>query len=243
MTVYVSYPHDPSTGVPRSLTARHIWAVAAQVRAAVARPEGHWSVEREALVQATTRLDINSRRVASEWDFAHEVHDEEGSPVFGICETDPTVPGVALVSVNTRALMGRPELTLSTAAHELGHVVFDVPSVLDQPERRYRSVTSGAASLDRATELSERRANEFMGAVLVPAAPLHLRLVKHARAERLRMVHAANFGRPGLRVIGAGAEAAELAGIVAVLASEFGVSDTFIRVRMDRYRLIEGGWL
>ena len=181
--------------------------------------------------------------VRAEWDLAHPVHDEGGQPVLGICETDPAMPGVALISVNAALLACRPDLALSTVAHELGHLVFDVPSALGQPCRRYRSVTAGPDCLDRATLVSERRANEFMGALLVPPVPLHLRLVTHARAEGLPMVHAPNHGRPGCRVLARGQRSDALAGIVAALAGDFGVSERFIAVRLHRYALVEGGML
>jgi hypothetical protein len=53
---------------------------------------------------------------------------------------------------------------------EVGHLVFDVPSALGEPCRRYRSVAVCPAPLDRASLLSERRATEFMGALPVPPA-------------------------------------------------------------------------
>jgi hypothetical protein len=115
-----------------------------------------------------------------------------------------------------------------------------VPAAVDQPARRYRSVTTDPGCLDQAALLSERRANEFMGALLVPAAPLHLRLVTHARAEKLRMVNAPHRGRPGSRVLAGDTSAEALAGIVAALSGDFGVSDRFIAVRIRRYGLVEG---
>lgn len=240
MPMSLNYPHHPQTGVPHSLTAEGIWAVAAQLRRAVARQDSAWALDARALATATAALEINSRHITAEWDFAHAVHDEDGCVVLGICETDPAAPGLALVSVNANLMTNRPELALSTAAHEIGHIVFDVPSAVEQPARRYRSVTADPSCLDRATLLSERRANEFMGALLVPPAPLHLRLVTHARAEKLRMVHAPHRGRPGSRVLARDTPEEALAGVVAALASDFGVSDRFIAVRMQRYGLIEG---
>ena len=82
-----------------------------------------------------------------------------------------------------------------------------------------------------------------MGAVLVPPAPLHLRLITHARAEKLRMVHAPHRGRPGCRVLARDTPPEALSGVIAALAGDFGVSDRFIAVRLQRYRLIEGGRL
>ncbi len=243
MPLSLSYPHQQETGVPLIRTAQAIWAVAAQFRAAVPRAENPWALVFAHLTEAASRMLINDRPVRADWDFDHAVHDEDGKPVLGICETDPAAPGLALVSVNAPMVTNRPDLALSTLAHEVGHMVFDVPAALGQQARRYRSVTVSPTCLDRATQLSERRANEFMGAVLVPAAPLHLRLVVHARAERLRMVHAPHFGRPGSRVLPRGTHPEALAGVIAALAGDFGVSERFIAVRLQRYRLVEGGSL
>eukprot|EP01031_Cornospumella_fuschlensis_P006595 gene6595-8202_t len=189
MPVSLTYAHHPQTGVPHRLTAEAVWAVAAQLRRVVARKDSAWALDAGALAATASVLEVNSRQITAEWDFAHAVHDEDGRAVLGICETDPAAPGLALVSVNAGMMANRPELALSTAAHEVGHIVFDVPSAVEQPARRYRSVTADPGCLDRATLLSERRANEFMGALLVPPAPLHLRAVAHARAEKLRMAH------------------------------------------------------
>jgi hypothetical protein len=243
MPVSVSYPHQHETGAPLVQTARAIWTVAAQLRAAVARRESAWALTAADLIEAASQMVVNDRPVRANWDFDHAVHDEDGTPVLGICETDPAAPGLALVSVNAAMVTHRPDLALSTLAHEVGHMVFDVPAALGQGARRYRSVTASSICLDRATQLSERRANEFMGAVLVPATPLHLRLVGHARAERLRMVHAPHLGRPGCRVLARDTHPEALAGVLAALAGDFGVSERFIAVRVQRYRLIEGGVL
>ena len=240
MPVSLSYAHHAETGAPKPLNAQVIWAVADQLRRAVARQDSIWAVSAEALVAAAARLEVNRRQIRADWDFAHAVHDEDGRPVLGICETNPSAPGLALVSVNASMVSNRPELALSTVAHEVGHIVFDVPAAVEQPARRYRSVTAAPANLDRASLLSERRANEFMGAVLVPPMPLHLRLVVHARQERLRLVHAPHHGRPGLRVLPRDIHGEDLAGIVAAVAGDFGVSDSFIRVRLQRYGLMAG---
>ncbi|MFL1463461.1 ImmA/IrrE family metallo-endopeptidase [Roseococcus sp. DSY-14] len=244
MTIVVQYPHHAASGAPRPLSAEALWAVAAQVRRqAMAGHEG-FALGAEALVAAAREVRANGRAVAVAWDLAHPVHDEAGVPVLGVCETDPDLPDTALVSVNARMVAGRPDLAASTAAHELGHVLFDIPAALGAPARRYRSVTADPdALLDRTAAASERRANEFMGALLAPPVPLHLRLLLHARAEGLRTVHAAHRGRQGSRVLAAGNPPDALAGVVAAVAGDFGVSDRFVRVRLARYRLVEGGML
>jgi hypothetical protein len=240
MTLPVSYPHDSTTGLPLPLSAEAVWGVASQLRAIVARQQTPWALNSRALIAAASALDVNGRRITATWDVVSPVRDDSGRDVLGICETDPQLPGMALVSVNGSMVAGQPELELSTIAHEIAHIVFDVPGTVDQPSRRYRSVTSGLDCLSRAEARSERRANEFMGALLVPPQPLHLRLVQAARAERLRMVHAPHRGRPGLRVLAEDTPAEALAGLTAVLAGDFGVSDRFIAVRLRRYRLVAG---
>ena len=57
------------------------------------------------------------------------------------------------------------------------------------------------------------------------------------------MVHAPHFGRPGCRVLACDTHSEAVAGVVAALAGDFGVSEKFIAVRLQRYRLIEGGVL
>jgi hypothetical protein len=152
------------------------------------------------------------------------------------------MPGAALVSVNARMVAGRPDLAVSTAAHELGHVVFDIPAALGEQARHYRSVTTGPnALLDGTTAVSERRANEFMGALLAPPVQLHLRMLLHARSERLRTLHAPHRGRPGSRVLAADNHPEAIEGVVAALAGDFGVSERFIAVRLSRYGLVQDG--
>jgi hypothetical protein len=241
MTTTISYPHDTATGLPDPLPTEALWGIAARLRAGVERQQSPWALSPHALVAATLRLEVNGRTVAARWDLINRVRDEAGRDVLGICETDPQLPGVALLSVNGVMVSGRPDLQLSTIAHEIGHLVFDVPSTLLQPSRRYRSVLAGPEVLSRAEARSERRANEFMGVLLVPPQPLHLRLVQAARAEGLRMVHAPHRGRPGLRVLAPDTPPEALAGVTAALAGDFGVSDRFIAVRLRRYRLIAGG--
>jgi hypothetical protein len=244
MTIVVQYPHHAASGAPRPLSAEALWAVAAQVRRqAMAGREG-FALGAEVLVAAASEVRANGRAVAVAWDLAHPVHDETGLPVLGVCETDPELPDTALVSVNARMVAGRPDLAASTAAHELGHVLFDVPAALSAPVRRYRSVTADPdALLDRTAAASERRANEFMGALLAPPVPLHLRLLVHARAEGLRTVHAPHHGRQGSRVLAADNPPDAVAGVVAAVAGDFGISERFVRVRLARYRLVGGGLL
>ena len=96
--------------------------------------------------------------------------------------------GTVSVSINGPLLETRPDLLLSTAAHELGHVVFDAPEILSGGRGitwQYRTAESAARDFTTAETRSEWLANEFMGALLVPALALHRRLLAHAREEGL----------------------------------------------------------
>lgn len=239
VTPALDYPTD-ATGRCLVREPKPIWALATalrrQIESAVA-PRVPLTIER--IVAATGSLRINGRRVHVAWECGQKVHDENGQPVLGVCETDPEAPDAAFVSINGPVLAGRTDLTLSTAAHELGHVVFDVPGALAQgPQRRFRSFTGDVEALSRGRDLSERRANEFMGALLVPPFALHRALLRYAQDERLRLTRGRHHGRPGCPVVSADNDPDALAGVVAVLADGFGVSSGFIAVRLRRYGLV-----
>lgn len=241
MSITVDYPHHAASGAPRPLSAHTLWAVAAQVRRQAMAALSGFALPIGALVAATRTVSANGRPICVAWELDHPVHDASGMAVLGVCETDPDVPGTALVSVNARMVAGRPDLAVSTAAHELGHVVFDVPVALGEAARRYRSVTGGpSALLDRTAAAAERRANEFMGALLVPPVPLHLRLLVHSRSERLRTINAPHRGRQGSRILASDNPPEAIEGVIAALAGDFGVSERFIAVRLSRYGLVQG---
>jgi len=241
MAIDLNYPHVAATGAPRLLRDEAVWAVALRLRRAILGDQADAALAAGAIVAVTSELVINGREVATAWDFANAVHDTLGRPVLGACETDPDAPGVAYVSVNHEMVAHRPDIALSTIAHELGHIVFDVPPALGRADRRYRSVTAAPDSLVRSTNASERRANEFMGALLVPPVPLHTRLLALARSERMRLARAPHLGRPASPVLARDNAPEAMAGIVAAVAGDFGVSDRFIAVRMQRYGLVAGG--
>ncbi len=242
MSIIVSYEHHPATAAPRPMSAQALWLVAGQVRRQVRERGDGLAVPVGALLARAREVVANGRVLQVNWDMAHSVHDDAGREVLGVCETDPDVPHAALVSINARMVAGRPDLELSTAAHELGHVLFDVPAAFGEMGRRFRTMTvSPEALLDRAAVLAERRANEFMGSLLVPPVPFHLQMLVHARAEGLRTVHAAHLGRQGSRILAGDNPPEAVDGVVAALAGDFGVSDGFVRVRLARYRLVEGG--
>lgn len=239
MPIELNYPSRSTSGVPLFLREEAIWMIALRLRRAIQGDRVDLTMEVDTIVDAASSLVINGRQVATTWEFRHAVHDGCGRPVLGACETDPDVPGIAMVSVNPDIVAHRPDLTLSTMAHELGHVVFDVPAALGGAGRHFRSYTVSPGALLLSSNASERRANEFMGALLVPPVALHTRLLALGRAERARLVRAPHWGRPASPVLAGDNPPEMIAGIVAVAASEFGVSDRFIAVRMQRYGLLQ----
>jgi hypothetical protein len=241
MPIQVSYPHDHETGLPKPLSLRTVRAVAAQLRGQLPGiGADRLALDAADLAGAVGRIEANGRAVSVVWSLTSELYDEVGIPALGACHAEPDEPGVVHVLINRLMTADRPDLAASTAAHELGHVVFDVPAIIGRPGRCYRSATT-AAELDRATLALERRANEFMGALLVPPMRLHTRLLIHARSEGLALTRALNWGRPASPVLSRGNPPDAVAGVVAALAGDFGVSDRFIAVRLDTYGLIAGG--
>lgn len=241
MRIRVQYPHHPKTGRPRDVSPAIVRAVAAQVRAQLPIDDSVHALDVDLLAGAARRFDINGQSIEVRWHLTDDLHDATGQPALGACLVEPDRPGTVCVLINRRATTDRSDLAASTAAHELGHVIFDVPSMIEEPGRRYHNVEAEAGMLDGTTCKAEQRADDFMGALLVPAVRVHTRLLAHARSEGLRLTRAANCGRPGSPVLAANNAEESIAGVIAALASDFGVSDRFIAVRLARYGLIAGG--
>lgn len=240
MPLAIAYPPATALNARRDTAAPAIRAVAAQVRRQLQPDREGLAVQLHALLGASRDVEVNGQRLAVSWDTERALHDEAGRPVLGICDTDPHEPGWAYLAVDGPTTLHRPDIALSTAAHELGHLLFDVPAALARGERRYRAVARSAEALDRVGRGAEARANEFMGALLAPPVMLHTRLLAHARSEELRLARGQHQGRPGSPIIAAGNSSEALAGIAAALAGDFGVSERFIAVRLARYGLVEG---
>lgn len=233
-----------STSLYRShsrLDAREIWAVACQLRRALAGELSGPGISVLELQTYFAALGVNGQRIGISWDFEHAVHDDAGAPVFGVCETDDDDENMAFVSVNGPLLEGRTDLMLSTAAHELGHVVFDVAAAFSAPRRQrscYRLHAAPTRAPSRRENFSEWRANEFMGALLVPPFSLHRQLLQHAREEGLSLLRAPSAGRPAWPIVSAQNDPEALDGVFAAIAEDFGVSPRFIEVRLNAYGLL-----
>jgi hypothetical protein len=215
MPLIVHYPCQAGSEAPAPLSFADIRAVAAQVRRQIARDAGAYGLTVEALLQASREVEVNGRAITALWDVSRPVHDEGGRPVLGVCGTEPEDRRHAFLAVNAEMTANRPDLVLSTAAHELGHLIFDVPAALHRGGMRYRAVATSSVAFDRLTRDAEGRANEFMGALLAPAMALHTRLLKHAQDEGLRMVRGRHQGRPGGRILAAGNPEEAVAGVIA----------------------------
>ena len=119
-------------------------------------------------------------------------------------------------------------------------MVFDAPGwVLIPPDV---PVCTGFSSRRSARDPREARANEFMGALLVPASLLRVDMQRQAKQHRL-----AQSPRPSTVMAGAPAyDAACLDGdsvheVIFDLAERYGVSESFLRVRLERYDLMRTG--
>jgi hypothetical protein len=241
LPISIAYRPEAALNPHADAAATAIRGVAAQVRRQIPRDPDSLALTLPALIQACRRVEVNGRCLAVSWDLARALEDEDGNTVLGLCDIDADEPGGAYTAVNGPMTAHRPELALSTAAHELAHLLFNVPAALARGERRYDAVASSPRALHCLGRGAEARANEFMGALLVPAVPLHTQLLAHARSERLRLCRRPHRGRPGSPIVAAGNCPETLAGVLAALAVEFGVSERFVAVRLSRYGLVEGG--
>ena len=119
---------------------------------------------------------------------------------MGVTEYDKASPRCVMVSVNGPMLANAETLLRSTIAHEIGHVVFDAPGWILVPPAV--PVSSNYTSSPRTRDPRELRANEFMGALLVPPSLLRVDLQRKAKRQRLPASAAAidrDVRRAGLR--------------------------------------------
>jgi IrrE N-terminal-like domain len=241
MTLQVIYPYDRRSLEPRPLRARQIWSIAEQVRQQFLLRRPRLCIDLDRLVRAARRMWVNGIQIIAHWDLDRSVRDGKGREALGVTEADPALPGVLLISLNAELIAGRDYLERSTLAHELGHALFDGPSMLRQaaqpslplvtPNEEHLMTTRGRGGMD----WREFRANEFMGALLAPRALLHRELVRRAIGLSLPLRDAGE-DQP---VLGKAGDPMRIEELLFDLAERFGVSASFIEYRLHRYSLVQ----
>lgn len=199
------------------------------------------------------------------------IHDEDGSPVLGVCEFDPGVPDAVMVSVSPTGELASQEVALSTLAHEMGHAIFDAPAwivdasmgpgLFDAPDlsarKAYRTTTRDDQHLnsphDAATEsprVGMRSINKAVDFAEFRANEfMGSLLVPRQRLIAALEETAPKFGiaLPLPRLLGQGCagtanrRSQDLEGLQKTVAKRFGVHRRFIEVRMARYGLTPSG--
>ena len=238
--IIAGFRHSALTHEPEQLTSREIWAVAHQVRNQLLDNTLDRQIDLSQIEEKAARFEVNGIRYGVLWDFEHDVRNARDDEVMGVTEYHDTTPMHVLVSINGPRLRSLDTLLRSTVAHELGHVVFDAPGWLAVRGDAFVQVASAFNPGPLAQrDPKEVRANEFMGALLVPAPLIRvdwLRLVKRNRLPLSPKPSQVIIGAPAVDGTAINAEAAME--ILYALGELYGVSSDFIRVRLARYDLL-----
>ncbi len=234
MVLAIAYP-STAAGDPHRLSAQKIASIASDIRSRLfgiqPRP-----VDVAALIAKTARLVVNGKPITLSWGLDRPIHDENGQEALGVCENDPELPDTVMISVNASLLAHQPEVIRSTAAHEFAHAIFDMPAAMGGNMRRtFRtSVAPAIAKPGAPIDWVEWRADEFMGAFLVPADKLARVLPKHASALDLPFRwRAAPDGR-SVPFVDLDPSEGTLGLLVDDLAEAFGVTAAFMSVRLAK---------
>jgi hypothetical protein len=235
MAIRVEYPCFASGEAVR-LSAEAIRAVGAELRrqllGMVVRP-----LDTADLFRRAAKLRVNGRAIALVWDADHPVHDGGGEAVLGVCEHDPQEPAEVMISLNADLLANHPALLRSTAAHELGHAVFDMPAAMAKGTARAFRSRAEARAPEAPIDWREWRADEFMGAFLTPRRQLTHAFKREASGYGLSLRwRAGNVPTPWLSAAAVGWSVIDA--IAGALAEEFGVSESFMSVRLRKYGLV-----
>jgi hypothetical protein len=234
MVLAIAYP-STAAGDPHRLSAQKIASIASDIRSRLfgiqPRP-----VDVAALIAKTARLLVNGKPITLSWGLDRPIHDENGHEALGVCENDPELPDTVMISVNASLLAHQQEVIRSTAAHEFAHAIFDMPAAMGGNIRRtFRtSVAPAIARPGAPIDWVEWRADEFMGAFLVPADKLARVLPKHASALDLPFRwRAAPDGR-SVPFVDLDPSEGTLGLLVDELAEAFGVTAAFMSVRLAK---------
>ena len=238
MTLAIDYP-STAGGAPRRLNAQVLATIAREVRSRLfgAQPK---PVRVDALIARTARIVVNGKPITLSWGLDRPIHDAEGHEALGVCENDPELPDTVVISVNASLLSHQPEVIRSTAAHEFAHAIFDMPAVLGRKLRRsFRtSVAPAIAKPGAPIDWAEWRADQFMGAFLVPADRLARVLPKHASTHELPIRWRGGPDGCAVPFVDLDPTESTLGLLVDDLAESFGVTSAFMAVR-----LAKGGYI
>ncbi|MBX9865226.1 MAG: ImmA/IrrE family metallo-endopeptidase [Hyphomicrobium sp.] len=234
MVLAIAYP-STAAGDPHRLSAKAIASIASDIRSRLfgiqPRP-----VDVSALIAKTVRLAVNGKPITLSWGLDRPIHDENGHEALGVCENDPELPDTVMISVNASLLAHQPEVIRSTAAHEFAHAIFDMPAAMGGNIRRtFRtSVAPAIARPGAPIDWVEWRADEFMGAFLVPADKLARVLPKHASALDLPFRWRATPDGRSVPFVDLDPSEGTLGLLVDDLAEAFGVTAAFMSVRLAK---------
>jgi hypothetical protein len=234
MVLAINY-RNTDAGEPHRLSAAALARIAGDIRTRLfgicPKP-----VDVTALIAKTAQLVVNGKSATLSWGLDRAIHDDEGREVLGVCENDPELPGTVMISVNASLLAHQAEVIRSTAAHEFAHAIFDMPAAIGGNIRRtFRSSIAPAIARPGAPiDWVEWRADEFMGAFLVPADKLARALPKHASALDLPLRwRAAPDGR-SVPFVDLDPSEGTLGLLVDDLSEAFGVTAAFMSVRLAK---------
>lgn len=246
--IVLDYPHILSSMEPRRMRADAVWRIGEAARRQICVPAQRPKVDIARLIARTRHLRVNGLAFETQWELGGAIADDFGNPVLGATEYDENWPVAALIYLNGELIGERDDLARSTAAHELGHAVFDAPSWIQRAresafgpgstsERRFQSVSPDESKSTPGIDWREWRANEFMGAFLAPRRLLHLHMHKRAAALCIPMMTGENDDALPI-VNGPMVGFDRLEALALELAEVFGVSIPFMDVRLRKYGLI-----
>jgi Zn-dependent peptidase ImmA (M78 family) len=233
-TLSVSYPHDPTTLAPKGLRRSRVAAVATALREQLALTPSRLDLELVQLISRMRSLVVNGLPMELCWELGRTVKDESGLPAYGACEA--LDDRLVRISINVQ-IVEDLALARSTAIHELGHALFDAPGWFNSnrgpSESASRRVFSPCHSGQGHRDWSEWRANEFMGNFLAPRQMLHRELLRCAPCCGVPLVRGRFSNEPPVA-----ADCLNLQLLIDMLADSFGLTSSFIAVRMAKYDLI-----
>lgn len=242
--IALDYPHDARTLQPRQLHASEIAKLAMEVRNQLVSARTV-KIDLSTIMRASGQMIVNGHQFEAHWEVKEAIVSEEGGPAFGMVDFDPELPRAAMVLLDANEVRSRDYLARSTAAHELGHLIFDVPWRLRHIEKtgQVPSSRSGALTLLKSKSSSrgprdweEWRANEFMGALLAPERLVHSQALQVCAEIKVPRRQNA-YGR--LIIDGRKADWDVVHLVMDEVAERFGLSSDFMQVRFDRYGLVQ----